>query len=82
MDDNFNRVEAHGCIVCGKIHQLLVVYSPAEIMVAVTVISPDGQVVPDKDLPLAACSTHTGDEIERALSSHYPGMEQPEDTEE
>ena len=82
MSDNTNRVEPHGCIVCGKIYNLLVVYAPSGLMVACTVISPGGRVVPDAVRPLAACNTHSGAEIETALARHYPGMEQTEDREE
>jgi hypothetical protein len=48
MSDNTNRVEQHGCIVCDKIHNLLVVYTPSGKMVACIVISPGGRVVADK----------------------------------
>jgi len=82
MSDNTNRVEPHGCIVCGKIYNLLVVYTPSGGMVACTVTSPGGHPVPDAVRPLAACNTHSGVEIETALASHYPGKEQPEDREE
>lgn len=82
MDDNTNRVEPHGCIVCGKIHTLLVVYSPTGRLVDCTVTSPGGQIVPDALRPLAACSTHSGEQIETALLRHYPGMEQAEDRQE
>ena len=79
MSDNTNRVEPHGCIVCGKIYNLLVVYAPSGLMVACTVTSPGGRVVPDTVRPLAACNTHSRAEIETALTRHYPGMEQAED---
>ena len=82
MSDNTNRVEQHGCIVCGRIHDLLVVYSPAGKMIDCTVTSPGGIVVPDAIRPLAACNTHSGEEIETALARHYPGMEQAEDLED
>jgi hypothetical protein len=82
MSDNTNRVEPHGCIVCGKIHNLLVVYAPSGSMVGCTSLSSGGRVVPDSLRPLAACNTHSGEEIETALASHYPGLEQPEDREE
>jgi hypothetical protein len=82
MSDNTNRVEQHGCIVCGKIYNLLVVYTPSGSMVGCTVTSPGGRVVPDTIRPLAACNTHSGSEIESSLSMHYPGMEQAEDHED
>jgi hypothetical protein len=80
--ENINRVEPHGCIVCGKIHQMLVVYSPSGAMVACSVISPGGRPLPDDHRPLAVCSNHSAKQVQRAFSSHYPGMEQPEDREE
>jgi hypothetical protein len=82
MSDNTNRVESHGCIVCGKLYDLLVVYSPAGKMIGCTVTSPGGSVVANALRPLVACNTHRGEEIENALARHYPGMEQPEDREE
>ena len=82
MSDNINRVEQHGCIVCGKIYNLLVVYTPSGLMVGCTVTSPGGNPVPDAVRPLAACNTHSGAEIETALARHYPGMEQTEDRED
>ncbi len=82
MSDNTNRVEPHGCIVCGKIYNLLVVYTPSGLMVGCTVTSPGGHPVPDAVRPLAACNTHSGAEIETALARHYPGLEQVEDRED
>jgi hypothetical protein len=82
MSDNTNRVEPHGCIVCGKIYNLLVVYTPAGKMVGCTMTSPGGGVVPDAVRPLVACNTHSGEEIDAALASHYPGLEQPEGNDE
>ncbi len=82
MAENTNRVEQHGCIVCGKIHTLLVVYTPSGKMFGCTVTSPDGRVVPDDVRPLVACNSHSKSEVDDALESHYPGREQPEDKED
>jgi hypothetical protein len=82
MSENTNRVEQHGCIVCGKLHTLLVVYSPSGTVVGCTVTSPGGRVVPDKTKPLASCDTHSEAEVDYALTRHYPGMEQKEDKED
>jgi hypothetical protein len=82
MTANTNRVEPHGCIVCGKIYNLLVVYTPSGGMAGCSVTSPGGRVVPDTVRPLVACSTHSGVEVEIALARHYPGLQQPEDREE
>jgi hypothetical protein len=82
MSDNSNKVESHGCIVCGKLYNLLVVYSPSGRMAACSVISHGGQLVPDEDRPLVACNQHSAHEIETAVERHYPGLEQPEDSED
>jgi hypothetical protein len=82
MSDNTNRVEPHGCIVCGRLYNLLVVYSPSGDMLAATVVSPGGHIVPDSKRPLVVCDTHMTSEIENALARHYPGQVQPEDLEE
>ena len=63
---NRNEVQLHGCIVCAKIHTLLVVYTPDGKLIGCSVTSPGGHCVPDERRPLAACDTHTGEEIEAA----------------
>lgn len=82
MSENSNRVEQHGCVVCGKIHTLLVVYTPSGKMLGCTVTSPDGRVVPDNVRPLVCCNKHSTAEVDSALSKHYPGKEQEEDKED
>jgi hypothetical protein len=82
LADSTNRVEPHGCIVCGRLHNLLVVYSPLGKLVDSTAVSPGGQVVPDAVRPLAACNTHSRQEIETALAKHYPGSVQDDDDED
>ncbi len=82
MSDNKNIVEQHGCIVCGKMHTLLVVYSPSGQKIDCTVTSPGGHCVPDARRPLAACDTHPAAQIEAAYLKHYPGKKQPEDDDE
>jgi hypothetical protein len=66
MSENKNTVESHGCIVCARLFNLLVVYSPGGNLVDCTVTSPGGRVVPDERQPLVACVIHTPDEIETA----------------
>ncbi len=72
MSDNSNKVEQHGCIVCGRLHNLLVVYGPDGRMLDCTVTSPGGRIVPDPR-PLVACESHTEEQVRRALALHYPG---------
>jgi hypothetical protein len=71
MPENTNKVEQHGCIVCGKLYNLLVIYDPAGRMMACTVTSPGGRVVPNKR-PLVACVTHTEEQVEMAVNRVYP----------
>jgi hypothetical protein len=73
MSDNANVVEEHGCIVCGKVHTLLVEYAPNGQLIDCTVTSSGGRRVPDAHWPLVACNKHTPKEIETALARHYPG---------
>jgi hypothetical protein len=74
-DSDINIVEQHGCIVCGRVYNLLVVYDPDGRLVDCTVTSHGGQRVMDAERPLVACTRHTPDEIRAALANHYPGKE-------
>ena len=73
MSDDKNVVEQHGCIVCGKIYTLLVLYDLQGRLVDCAVTSPGGQRVADPDRPLVACAWHSQAEIKTALTRHYPG---------
>jgi len=64
MSENKNVVEIHGCIVCARLFDILVMYTPAGKLVDSTVISPGGHRVMDERQPLVACNTHTAMEIE------------------
>lgn len=83
MPENKIVVETHGCIVCGKVYNLLVVYDPDGNLVNCTVTgSAGGHRIQDAHRPLVACDRHTVQEIENALAKHYPGMAQKEDYED
>ncbi len=79
---NRKVVEQHGCIVCGRLYNILVIYNPAGKMIDCTVTDPGGRRIPDPDRPLVACNRHSESEVERALAKHYPGKAQAEDEEE
>ena len=66
MSENKPIVEMHGCIVCGRIYNILAIYSLDGRLVDCTVTSPGGHCVPDETRPLVACDTHTPVEIETA----------------
>ncbi len=82
MADNKNVTEQHGCIVCGKTYDVLVVYSPAGKFIDCTVTSGSAHRVPDPDRPIIACDRHSADEIRTALARHYPGQAQADDEDE
>ena len=73
MSENINRVEPHGCLVCGRTYNMLVVYAPDGRMVDCTVTSPGGHRVPDARRPLVACDWHSSQKIQAALAERYPG---------
>jgi hypothetical protein len=79
MTDNKKITEQHGCIVCGKTYNTLVIYAPDGRFIDATVTSPGGKRVADPDRPIVACTTHATAEIEEALASRYPGKQQDED---
>ncbi len=64
--ENHNIVEVHGCIVCGRMFNILVIYTPEDRMVDCIVTSPGGHRVTDENRPLVACDTHTAEEIDTA----------------
>ena len=66
MPENKTVVETHGCIVCGRIYNVLAIYTPNGRLVDCTVTSPGGHCLPDERQSLAACNTHTQGEIEAA----------------
>jgi len=67
MTENKAKGEMHGCIVCGKLYQLYVIYDPAGKYLGSRVMSAGGQEVKDSTRPLVACEKHTDKEIERAV---------------
>jgi hypothetical protein len=66
MSENKNVVEVHGCIVCAKLFNILVVYTQEGKLLDCTVTSPGGHRVPDEQRPLVACDTHNAEEIKSA----------------
>jgi len=67
MPENKTKGETHGCIVCGKLYQLYVLYDAGGKYIGSKVMSAGGQVVQDATRPLVACERHTAEEIKRAV---------------
>ena len=71
MTENHTRGEMHGCIVCGKLYELYVVYNADGIFVGAQVMSAGGRAVPHARRPLVACEQHPEEQIERAVERVY-----------
>ena len=66
MSENKSEVEMHGCIVCGRIFNVLAIYTPDGKLADCIVTSPGGHCMPSERQPLVACDTHTAGEVETA----------------
>jgi hypothetical protein len=82
MSDKHTRGEHHGCVVCGNLYQLYVVYSSSGKFVDCKVMTAGGKRVPSKNRPLVACEHHSQSQIEAALAKHPPGGKIKDDDEE
>ncbi len=71
MTENVTKGETHGCIVCGRLYQLYVVYDANGKYLGSRVMSPGGKAVEGHDRPLVACERHTNEEIARAINRVY-----------
>jgi hypothetical protein len=67
MSENKAKGEMHGCIVCGNLYQLLVVYDSNGNYGGSKIMSAGGKEVKGATRPLVACETHTDEEIARAV---------------
>jgi len=63
---NVKIIERHGCVVCARPYNILAVYTPEGRLLDCTVTDPGGHCIPNKGQPLAACDTHSAEEIGRA----------------
>ena len=78
MSETKAKGEMHGCIVCGKLYQLLIAYDSNGKYIGSKVMSAGGKEVKGANRPLVACEKHTDQEIERAVQRVY-GQQKPED---
>lgn len=63
--------EMHGCIVCGKLYQLLIAYDSNGNYIGSKVMSGGGREVKGAGRPLVACETHSDEDIARAVTNVY-----------
>ena len=71
MSETTGKGEMHGCIVCGKLYQLLVAYDANGKYIGSKVMSAGGKEVKGVKRPLVACETHSGVDIEQAVERVY-----------
>ena len=71
MSTTHTKGEAHGCIVCGKLYQLYVVYDEAGKFIDCKIMSPGAQRVAYAPRPLVACDKHSTEQIEAAVIRVY-----------
>lgn len=71
MTDAITKGEVHGCIVCGKLYHLYVVYDSQGKYIGARVMSAGGRIVEGATRPLAACETHSDGEVARAVERVY-----------
>jgi len=79
MSDTKAKGEMHGCIVCGKLYQLIIAYDSNGKYIGSKVMSAGGKEVKGANRPLVACEKHTEEEIERAVLKVYGKQNQEDD---
>lgn len=79
MAQKHTKGEMHGCIVCGKLYELYVVYDASGKFIDCKVMSAEGRCVPNARRPLVACNRHTQKEIEAAVVRAYGEQKQDDD---
>jgi dissimilatory sulfite reductase (desulfoviridin) alpha/beta subunit len=78
MAETKAKGEMHGCIVCGKLYQLLAAYDSSGKYIGSKVMTPGGKEVKGYGRPLVACERHSPEEIARAVERVY-GKSKEED---
>jgi len=76
MTEKKITTEPHGCIVCGKLYQILVVRDAQGKFMDAKIMSAGGRVVSYAHRPLAACESHTAEEVELAVQKVYGRLDE------
>jgi len=79
MSESKAKGEMHGCIVCGKLYQLIVVHDSNGNFIGSKIMSAGGKEVKGTTRPLVACERHTDEEIQRAVQRVYGNQDPYED---
>jgi hypothetical protein len=78
MTEAITKGEMHGCIVCGKLYNLYVVYDADGNYLGSKLMSAGGHEVKGAGRPLVACDTHSDADVARAVEMVY-GQQNRED---
>jgi len=76
MTEKYTKGEMHGCIVCGKLYEMYVVYDGQGRFIDAKVMSAGGKRVDHSHRPLVACEKHTQEQIEAAVFKVYGKQEE------
>ncbi len=79
MTEKHTRGETHGCIICGKLYEVYVVYGSDGRFVDCKVMSAGGRCVSNAERPLVACDSHADSEVEAAVKRVYGGHLEADD---
>ena len=79
MSETHTKGEMHGCIVCGRLYQLYVVYDDQGKFIDSKVMSEGGRRVNNPRRPLVACESHSEAEVEAAVVRVYGEQKEDED---
>lgn len=71
MEEQRTKGEMHGCIVCGCLYQMYVVYDARGNYVDCTVMTAGGRPVHYLNRPLVSCTRHAEDEVKAAVRRVY-----------
>ena len=78
MAESITKGEMHGCIVCGKLYNMYVVYDADGNYIGSKVMSAGGHEVKGAGRPLVACDYHSEADVARAVEMVY-GYQNRED---
>ena len=78
MTEAYTKGVMHGCIVCGKLYNLYVIYDADGNYLGSRVMSAGGHEVKGAGRPLVACDTHSDADVARAVEMVY-GQQSNED---
>ena len=79
MSETKAKGEMHGCIVCGKLYQLLIAYDSNGKYIGSKVMSAGGKEVKGATRPLVACEKHTDQEIQKVVQKVYGNQKLEDD---